>query len=170
MKPTFLFPTELEAAGLKDLRPDLDIRICGVGMAQTARTVARMLRDGKPELVLLCGIAGSYERDCRLGEVVAVDVERVAGVPEQMGEEFSSSWHFDRLRNVRSNTVCRCGAEADGAQVENMEGAALFALCNDAGVTCGELRAVSNRVGARRKDWDIPKALDALTAAIDSMF
>ncbi len=169
MKPVLLFPTELEAAELRALRPDLDVRVCGVGMAQTARTVARLLTAERPEALVLCGIAGAYGSEVRLGEVVAVASERVAGLPEGFAEEHHSSWHFDMLRNVRSNTVCRCGAEADGAQVENMEGAAFFALCTDAGVPCAEVRAISNRVGARRKDWDIPAALHALTAFIDKM-
>ena len=39
-----LFPTELEAARLRELRPDLDIRICGIGAVETATEVARILR------------------------------------------------------------------------------------------------------------------------------
>ncbi len=170
MKITLLFPTEMEAEATRRLRPDLDVRVCGVGMAQTARCVAGLLRAERPDALIMCGIAGSYERECRLGEVVAVASERVAGLPDGFGEEYRASWHFDRLRNVRSNTVCRCGAEADGSQVENMEGAALFALCADAGVPCGEIRAISNRVGADRREWNIPLALQALAELVDNTF
>jgi nucleoside phosphorylase len=56
--------------------------------------------------------------------------------------------------------------EANGADVENMEGAALFALAEAEGVPCGEIRAISNYVGEERGEWDIPLALDRLTDAI----
>ena len=52
----FLFPTELEAAKLKALRPDLDIRICGIGAVETATEVARILRaERKPLLISMAG-------------------------------------------------------------------------------------------------------------------
>jgi len=50
---------------------------------------------------------------------------------------------------------------------ENMEGFALALVCRLAGVPFLELRAVSNRVGARPPvDWDLPGALAALSRAV----
>ena len=73
----FLFPTEMEAARLRELRPDLDIRICGIGAVETATEVARILRnEHKP--ILLCGIAGAYDHTLQKGDVVAVTEERFA--------------------------------------------------------------------------------------------
>ena len=56
--------------------------------------------------------------------------------------------------------------EADGADIENMEGAALFALAKAEGVPCAEIRAISNYVGEERKDWKIDLALERLTETI----
>lgn len=53
------------------------------------------------------------------------------------------------------------------AQVESMEGAAVFYVCNWQGVKCAQLRAISNYVEPRdASKWDIPKALENLKTAV----
>ncbi|MDR0511020.1 MAG: hypothetical protein LBH06_08005 [Rikenellaceae bacterium] len=49
-----------------------------------------------------------------------------------------------------------------GAQIENMEGAAFFALCLDAGVRFVELRAISNIVAEPRENWRVEEAIAIL--------
>ena len=161
----FLFPTELEAAKLKALRPDLDIRICGIGAVETATEVARILRTER-EPLLLCGIAGAYDRNLKKGDVVAVTEERFAYLSTGYNRTYSASMEIKGLPSVCSNTVSHCSMVADGADIENMEGAALFALAEAEGVPYGEIRAISNYVGEERSEWDIPLALDRLTKAI----
>lgn len=57
-----------------------------------------------------------------------------------------------------------------GILAENMEGFALALACRLAGVPFLELRAVSNRVGARPPhDWDLAGALAALTRAVAAL-
>lgn len=160
-----LFPTELEAAPFRALCPEAEVVICGVGMAQTAACVARLLAEGHRSF-LLAGIAGAYGDAPAKGEVVAVAEERVAGMPQQFDRAYKTSILPDGLRVVRSNTVSACGAEACGADVENMEGAALFALCEEFGAECCEVRAISNRVGEPREEWDVPTALENLAHAV----
>ena len=160
-----LFPTELEAAKLKALRPDLDIRICGIGAVETATEVARILRtERKP--ILLCGIAGAYDRGLEKGDVVAVAEERFACLSTGYNRSYFATIVVEELPSVRSNTVSHCSMEADGAEIENMEGAALFAMAQAEGVRCGEIRAISNYVGEERSEWDIPLALERLTETI----
>lgn len=58
-------------------------------------------------------------------------------------------------------------AERTGAAAEAMEGASVAAACRLFGVPMGELRAISNRTGDReRQQWDIPRAMAALKAAM----
>ena len=160
-----LFPTELEASRLRALRPDLDIRICGVGAVACAVEVSRILRtEHKP--LLLCGIAGAYDRNLKKGDVVAVTEERFAHISTGYIDSYPSSIEVIGLPTAISNTVSHCGMEADGADVENMEGAALFALAEAEGVECAEIRAISNYVGEERTEWDIPLALERLTQTI----
>ncbi len=161
----FLFPTEVEASRLRALRPDLDIRICGIGAVETATEVARILRTERKPL-LLCGIAGAYDHNLKKGDVVAVTEERFAYLSTGYNRSYLATMVVEDLPVVRSNTVSHCSMSADGAEIENMEGAALFALAQAEEVRCGEIRAISNYVGEERKDWNIELALKNLTNTI----
>lgn len=161
----FLFPTEMEAAKLRELRPDLDIRICGIGAVETAVKVAQILRtEHKP--IMLCGIAGAYDHSLQKGDVVVVTEERFAYLSSGYNRTYLATLPIDGYPKVRSNTVSHCSMAAEGAEIENMEGAALFAMAQSEGVRCGEIRAISNYVGEERKDWNIELALEHLTEAI----
>ena len=160
-----LFPTEFEAARLRELRPDLDIRICGIGAVETATEVARILRTERQSL-LLCGIAGAYDHTLKKGDVVAVAEERFAYLSTGYDRSYSATMAIEGLPMVRSNTVSHCSQEPNGAQIENMEGAALFALAQAEGVECGEIRAISNYVGEERGEWNIELAIELLTKTI----
>ena len=103
-----------------------------------------------------------------------IDDEDLAGVTYGIGSVISTGYDRSYLASmvveglpmVRSNTVSHCSMEADGAEIENMEGAALFAMAQAEEVRCGEIRAISNYVGEERGEWDIPLALDRLTETI----
>ena len=161
----FLFPTEFEAARLRERRPDLDIRICGIGAVETAVAVADIRRTERKPL-LLCGIAGAYDRNLKKGDVVAVKEERFARLSTGYTRSYYASLAIDDMPEVVSNTVSHCAMEAEGAAIENMEGAALFALAEAEDVPCCEIRAISNYVGEERGEWDIPLALERLTETI----
>ena len=169
MKPLLIFATEAEAAPVRALRPDLEIAICGVGVVETAVSVAKIIESKHPEAIVLCGIAGAYDKTLKVGDVVSVVVEQSATLPELYRKSYSATLKLP-LPEVVSNTVMAVGAEATGAQVENMEGAALFALCEHYGVACGQIRAISNYTDDSRSAWDMPTALDALTATINRLF
>ena len=66
------------------------------------------------------------------------------------------------LRGVSSNTVSRCDKSLQGAEIENMEGAALFAMAETMGLRVMQIRAISNRVGESFEMWHINEALEAL--------
>ena len=160
-----LFPTETEASRLRALRPDLDIRICGVGAVETAVEVTRILRTERQPM-LLCGIAGAYDKKLKKGDVVCVSEERFARLSTGFVGSYRSTMDVVGLPEVVSNTVSHCGMDAEGAAIENMEGAALFALAEAEGVCCGEIRAISNYVGEERGEWNIDLALERLTETI----
>lgn len=169
MKPLLIFATEGEAVQIRALRADLDIAICGVGAVETALSVAKIIESKRPEAVVLCGIAGAYDKTLKVGDVVSVVTENTASLPAIYRKSYSATLELP-LPEVASNTVMAVGAEAAGAEVENMEGAALFALCNHYGVKCAQIRAISNYTDDCRSAWDIPTALEALTATINRLF
>lgn len=150
---------------MRAVRPDLDIRICGIGAVECATEVARILRTERKPL-LLCGIAGAYSNTLAKGDVVAVTEERFAYLSSGYNRSYLASMVVEDLPMVRSNTVSHCSQVADGAEIENMEGAALFAMAQAEGVRCGEIRAISNYVGEERSAWSIDLAIENLTETV----
>ena len=169
MKTLLIFATEAEAAQIRALRADLETAICGVGAVECALAMAKIIEEHKPKAVVLCGIAGAYDKTLKVGDVVSVVAENTASLPAVYRKSYLATLNLP-LPEVTSNTVMAVGAEAAGAQVENMEGAAIFALCNHYGIKCAQIRAISNYTDDVRSAWDIPTALEALTAAINRLF
>lgn len=55
-------------------------------------------------------------------------------------------------------------------EVENMEGAAFFAVCDALGVACCQIRAVSNYVGEPFGQWTVEEAVGNLTEKLNQIF
>lgn len=152
-------PTEKESFVLEER----GIRVvhCGVGMAECAAVTARVICEQKPSLMILAGIAGTYTDEIEIGETVVVASEVIADMGRLSGGEFTPLFQKTYMaairpkgfKSVRSNTTNCAGTNAMGlpatAQIENMEGAAFFAVCERFGVPAIEVRTISNRVGER---------------------
>ena len=136
-------------------------------MAATAATIARISANKSLEggVVILAGIAGCYEQRCAVGEVVEVISEVVSELPERFRQSYRVE-AFTTLRGVVSNTVSRCNADSCGADIENMEGATLFAMARELGFRAVEIRAVSNIVGDEFKNWKIELATQNLAKTL----
>ena len=160
----FLFPAEMEAEPFVELCPDADVVISGVGMAATAATISKLYaekRISKNDVVVLAGLAGSYVGELEKGDVVEVVEECCVELPKRFQREYSVE-PYTNLRCVRSNSVHGKGAEASGAEVENMECAALFDMAEVLGFRAVEIRAISNYVGEDFAHWIVYDALNAL--------
>ena len=167
MRKVYLFPTECEAAPFRALVPDAEIVISGVGMAMTAATVARIAaeHEHRDMLLVLAGIAGAYG-DIAVGSVVEVVSECCVELPERFREHHRATFCTKLLPTATSNTVHGAGALAEGAEVENMEGAALYAVAESLRLSATEIRAISNRVGDHRSLWRIDEATQALACEL----
>lgn len=163
----YLFPTEFEAAPFRALRPDAEVRIIGVGMSQAAAATARLLADECPKSVVLCGIAGACDEGLEVGSVVEVVEDSEYGLPARYAGRYEPK-RLTSLPAVRAFTVSRSGAtmtEAENA-VEQMEGAAVGAVCRAWGVEYSHLRGVSNRVGEPTQMWRIGESVENLTSVL----
>lgn len=164
----YLFPTELEAKAFRDLCPDAMIVISGVGMAATAATIAS-LNPRAEDVVVLAGIAGAYGDSVAVGSVVEVVSEVCVELPERFRRVYKQAQPYTSLRGVKSNSVHTMQRESHGADVENMEGAALFAMSEAMGFRAVEVRAISNRVGEGFDEWHLDDAIVALAAELKRM-
>jgi futalosine hydrolase len=96
----------------------------------------------------------------------------------QVSESFDS---LKKLHSVNGITVQKVHGEANSidevktlypkAQVESMEGAAVFYVSKKLGIKCAQIRSVSNYVEVRNRDaWDVPKAIKHLNEFLIELF
>lgn len=164
-----------------------DILITGVGMVATAFALGKHLTGKNYGLIINLGIAGSFDRDIALGDVVEVTEDCIAELGAQDDKAFipietlgfgESSFYptktVTELKQVKAITVNTVhGHEGSIAQIthrlqpqlESMEGAAFFYACKQAGVAGVQIRAVSNYVEKRNRDaWKIGLAIKNLNS------
>jgi futalosine hydrolase len=177
-------------SGLKTF--DLELLITGVGMVATAFALGRHLTTNRYDLAINLGIAGSFDRNIALGEVVEVIEDRLSELGAEDGEAFLpietlgfgesvfktdtrlSSYSDQQLKQATAITVNTVhGHESNiqkltnriQPQLESMEGAAFFYACQQAGVPCLQIRAVSNYIEKRNRDvWQIGLAIKNLNS------
>ena len=162
----FIFPTYEEAEPFVALCPTARVEVSGVGMAACGAVAARIIRENPDEMFILAGIAGTYDtRHARVCEVVEVTEERIGELPVAYQLNYKNKPKFPTLRGVTSNTVS-IPAQFSSMAIENMEGAAFFAVCRELGVRCAQIRAISNRVGEPYSTWWVAEALEALAEVL----
>lgn len=167
------------------------VLITGVGMVATAFALGRELAANQYDLAINLGIAGSFDRDIALGDIVEITEDTIAELGaeddetflpiSQMGfgesaftasKQLSDIYAGPGLKQASAITVNTVhGNEASikkiqqrlNVQMESMEGAAFFFACREAGVPCLQIRAVSNYVEKRNRDaWQIGLAVKNL--------
>ncbi len=162
----FVFPTYTEAKLFITLSPLSQVEICGVGLVACAAVVSKIAHENSGEVIVLAGIAGTYlESRVAIGEVVEVVEEHTQELPEKYQVCYKNPQYFSHLRAVKSNSV-NSPVHFSELNIENMEGAAMFAICRKLGVRCAEIRAISNRVGDDFSEWSTHEAIEALTAEL----
>lgn len=198
MKILLVSATENEMGSLETAwfrKNQVDRLITGVGMVATTYSLTRELQQKSYDLAVNIGLAGSFDRNIPIGEVVRVTEDIFSELGAEDGEEFltlkemgldgtdilinldeSQNNLFNSFRKVRGITVNTVHGnthtinkirERLHPQVETMEGAAFFFVCGKEGIPSVQLRAISNYVERRNKDaWDIPLALGKLNTIV----
>lgn len=162
-------------------------------MVATAYSLGKQLATHTYDLVINAGIAGSFDRTLRLGEVVQVSEDLFAEMGAEDDEDFLpidklgfgesmvkplKSNLKSNLKQVRAITVNRIhGNETTiyntmsrfHPQIESMEGAAFYYGCNQAGIPSLQIRSISNYVERRnRASWDITLAVRNLNEVLSN--
>lgn len=160
-------------------------------MTNTALKLGRYFGEGnKPDLAINIGLAGSFFKDVRIGQVVNVTSDLFSELGAEDGDKFLSMDELgfgkanvtplipyknpivEKLAIVHGITVNTVHGEEKSIEkvferhqpfVETMEGAAFFTACNEFHIPCIQIRAISNYVERRDKTkWDIPSAIKNL--------
>ena len=168
----------------------ITILITGVGIAHTSYYLGKHLTD-KYDLAINAGICGSFNYEYSIGEVVQINEDCFADLGAEDDEKFLSveelklpGTYYVKNENISPHTFLNNIKIAKGAtvntthgnemnidkflfhtkaDVESMEGAAFLFACNQSGIRCLQIRAISNYIEKRNRDkWDISLAIKNL--------
>lgn len=177
---------------IKSKSYSIDILIGGVGMVSMSYELGKKLATQKYDALLNVGIAGSFDPSIELGTVVRVesDIFSELGAEDDnsflpiddMG--FGNSTYYDNptpfmqchsvstLRGVKGITVNTVHGNSNSIdiiskrlkpEIESMEGAAVFYAAQKEGISCLQVRSISNWVEKRnRSNWQVELAIKNL--------
>ena len=172
-----------------------DIFISGIGSAFTIFNLTQLLQNKTYSEVINVGIAGTYNKNINLGELVLVEQDLFAdlgiddnGIFKTLEEEnlsnqenlFYSSKNilelpYQKVKSITVNTASgskeriKLWEQKFNPDIETMEGAAVYFVCNKMNIPVIQIRAISNYVEPRDKsNWEINEALLALDTFITS--
>ena len=183
----------------KDAEDKIDIQfkshhitflISGIGMGAMAFCLGQHL-NSTIDVAFNIGIAGTFNHQSKLGEVVWVIQDSLSELGAEDGDNFltlsemnlkgdfkfkgtSTSVYskingLDKVSGITVNTVhgnefsISAVRERFDPDVESMEGAAFIMCCNKLAVKCFQIRAISNYVEKRnRLNWKVGLALSNL--------
>lgn len=159
------FPPELAGLDL-DPPPGWQVSCTGVGAVTAGVATARLIAALKPDRVLFVGTCGAYDGRLAIGdlleavEAVSVSVEELEGRGFRPAIEcvrWPATLTFPRPLALPAHTVAVPMVITKGmngakllsgyAAAEHLELTGVFAACHDAGVPCGAILGVADRVG-----------------------
>ena len=190
--------TEPEIASIRDVwfrKHHISYLVTGIGMVATSYSLSVRLLEERYDLVINCGLAGSFDRSLKLGEVVHVAEDIFSELGAEDGDQFLTLKEIglegidilinvdeirpeiiNKFKRVRAITVNTIHGNIESIQkvqnrlhpqIETMEGAAVFFVCGKLGISSIQIRAISNYVEKRNKsEWNIPLAIENLKTSL----
>lgn len=170
--------------------PNCEMLITEVGMINTAISLTQQLSHNDYDLVINMGVAGSFSDDLKIGDVVEVVEDAFSELGYEDAEGFTAFTEFHlkntftkqaktQLPKASSITVNTVHGNEESIEsiterlqpdIESMEGAAVFQVCEEFDVPCMQIRAISNRVEQRDKNnWKIPLAIHNLNKVVEKI-
>ena len=164
------------------------VLVTGIGMVNTSINLTRELSKNSYDLVINMGIAGSFKDSINIGDVVEITEDSFSEIGFENNNQFNKFSEFDiktsftvnpkstltRVKSITVNTVHGNAqsiseiVERENTDIESMEGAAVFNVCEDFNTNCIQIRSISNKVEARNKDnWDIKTAISNLNNEVE---
>lgn len=191
MKPLIVSATRLEImSSIAFLeKNNIPYLVTGVGMVATSCSVTKQLMTEKYDCIINVGIAGALDSSLKIGQLVEVFEDNLSELGAEDHDQFIKVEdlgfgvsQFTPIPPYNINTQLTKGIGITvntthgneqsikkikeiypDATTESMEGAAVFYVANEFGVSCLQVRAISNYVEKRDKsNWNIPLAIQNL--------
>lgn len=187
--------SKVESQNLEPSTLNFQLLVTGAGMVATSFALGKHMATNQYDLAINLGIAGSFDRNIALGDVVEINEDTLVELGAEDDDEFipidklgfgesvfrstyalPAQFNLKKTNAITVNTVH--GNEASikklstrmNAQIESMEGAAFFYACRQMGVPCMQIRAVSNYVEKRNRDaWQIGLAIKNLNTFAEEL-
>ena len=90
MKILVVAATQLEIEPFINLKSNTEVLICGVGIPSTVYHLTKKLLEEKYDLVIQAGIAGSFSKKIKKGEVVVIEQDTFADIGVEEKQEFKT--------------------------------------------------------------------------------
>jgi adenosylhomocysteine nucleosidase len=137
----------------------------GIGRQNAEAAIRKYLATNAPELVLTCGFAGGLDPDLKIGEVVFdVPAQTRSESPhvvsdKQLVEAGAKPAKFFCADRIATTVAEKKKLRAEtGADVVEMESAAIRAVCAERGIRCITVRVISDTA-----EEDLPLDFNALS-------
>ena len=162
----------------------------GVGMVNVAINLTKELMNNKYDLVINMGVAGSFSNELKNGDVVEVVEDNFSEIGFENDLEVSRFTDFDlkikylnksrtslkKARAITVNTVhgnddtISAIIQRENPEIESMEGASVFKVCEEFNIPCMQIRSISNKVEKRNKNnWDLNLAIRNLNVEVEKI-
>ena len=170
--------------------PNYSILISGVGILETTYNLTKRLCYNKYDLAINMGVAGSFNENIKIGDVVEVFEDHISEIGYESSNQFHTFKKFNiktkfsvsgktNLIKARGITVNKVHGNKSSIEkikkrlnpdIESMEGAAFFKVCQDFNTPSMQIRAISNVVEERNKsNWNLPLAINNLNKEVKNI-
>ena len=95
MKILVVAATQLEIEPFINLKNNTEVLICGVGIPSTVYHLTKKLLQEKYDLVIQAGIAGTFSKKLKKGEVVVVEQDAFGDIGVEEKGEFKTLFQLD---------------------------------------------------------------------------
>ena len=173
------------------IQNNVEVLITGAGIPNTILQLTAHLKNNQYDLIINVGICGSFNKKYKIGDVVEITEDNFTEIGFQDREHFvslnnqfgintafqvPSVTSLPKVNAITVNTVHGNISSIErvinqlNPDVESMEGAACFMVCQYFNVPCVQIRAISNKVEERDvSKWNIPLAINNLHVALEKI-
>ena len=95
MKILVVAATQLEIEPFINLKNNIEVLICGVGIPSTVYHLTKKMLQEKYDLVIQAGIAGTFSKKLKKGEVVIVEQDAFGDIGVEEKGEFKTLFQLD---------------------------------------------------------------------------